>query len=92
MDGTAGASEAGPVYVKYIGNPGVSVLRACLHLTPPRPADTLVKITHGYKLNGKDQEKTVELARPGEYTIDCDGEVENVFIKIGKPSVGWPLP
>ena len=76
------------VYVKYIGNPGVSVLRACLHLTPPRPADTLVKITHGYKLGGKDQEKTIELAKPGEYTIDCDGEVENVFIKIEKPSVG----
>ena len=74
------------VYIKYIGNPGVNVLRASLHLTPPRPADTAVKITHGYKLAGKDQEKTVDLAKPGEYSIDCDGEVENVFIKIEKPS------
>ena len=76
------------VYVKYIGNPGVSVLRACLHLTLPRPADTLIRITHGYKLNAKDQEKTVEMDKPGEYTVDCDGEVENVFIRMEKPSVG----
>ena len=79
-------APAETVYVKYVGNPAVNVLRACLHLTPAKPADPAVKITHGYKLGGKDQEKTVELAKPGEYAIDCDGEVENVFIKIEKPS------
>ena len=29
---------------------------------------------------------------PGDYTIDCDGPVENVFIRIEKPSGAMGLP
>jgi len=74
------------VYVRYYGKPGLNVIRACLHLTPPRPHDPAVRITHGYKLDGKMVEKTIEMKRPGPYTIDCPGKVENVFIRIEKPS------
>ena len=74
------------VYVKFTGKPAVNVVRACLHLTPPTKHDPAVKITHGYKLDGKMTEKTVEMKKPGDYQIDCDGEVENVFIKMEKPS------
>ena len=45
-----------------------------------------VAITHGYKLDGKLTEKTVEMNKPGDYTVDCPGKVENVFIRIAKPS------
>jgi len=78
------------VYVKFTGRPAVNVLRACLHLAPPRPHDPAVRITHGYKLDGKMTEKTVSMDAPGEYTIDCPGKVENVFIRIEKPSSPAP--
>ncbi len=74
------------VYVKFTGAPAVNVIRACLHVTPPTPHDPAVKITHGYKLDGKMTEKTVEMKKPGDYKIDCPGKVENVFIKVEKPS------
>ena len=74
------------VYVKFTGSPAVNVIRACLHLTPPTRHDAAVVITHGYKLDGKTVEREVAMGKRGGYTIDCDGKVENVFIKIAKPS------
>lgn len=70
------------VFVKYIGNPGVSVIRACLHLIPKQPVSSSIKITHGYKVNEKDQEKTVQFTNSSEYAITCKDDVENTFIKI----------
>ena len=74
------------VYVRYVGRPAVNVIRACLHLTPPRPHDPAVKITHGYELDGKMTEKAVEMRQPGDYTVECPGKVENVFVRVEKPS------
>jgi hypothetical protein len=79
-------SPADVVYVKYTGNPGVNVLRACLHVTPPGKHDPAVRITHGCQVDGKMVEKTVQMQAPGDYAIDVDGEVENVFVRIEKPS------
>ena len=79
-------APAEAVYVKFTGKPAVNVVRACLHLVPPGPHDPAVRITHGYKLDGKMTEKVVEMKAPGDYTIDCNGKVENVFIRIEKPS------
>ena len=76
------------VYVRYTGKPGVSVLRACLHVLPGEKHDPAVALTHGYRVGDKTIEKTVEMKAPGEYTIDCDGDVENVFVRIAKPSTG----
>ncbi len=75
------------VYVRFYGRPAVNVIRACLHLTPPVPHDPAVEITHGYKLDGKMTEKTVAMEAPGDYSVTCDGKkVENVFLRIAKPS------
>lgn len=75
------------VYVRYFGRPGVNTLRACAHLAPAVKHDPAVVITHGFELDGKPAEKVVELAQPGDYTVECAGEkVENVFIKVAKPS------
>jgi hypothetical protein len=74
------------VYAKFHGDPGLNVMRACLHLLPPGPPRTGVRITHVYKIDGQPREKTVESAGPTAYTIDCDGDPENVSITIGVPS------
>ena len=80
------AEPADVVYVRYYGRPGVNVIRACLHLLPAVKHDAAVKITHGYKLDGKLTRKAVSMKAPGDYKIDCPGKVENVFIRIEKPS------
>ena len=73
-------------YVKYTGNPGVNVLRATVHLKPEKTPQKAIRITHGYKLDGKLTEKVVEMEEPGDYTIGVDGRPENVFIRMAVPS------
>lgn len=74
------------VFARFTGRPGVNVLRACLHVIPAAKHDPAVKITHGYQIGQNALERTVEMNAPGDYTIDCDGDVENVFLRIEKPS------
>ncbi len=79
-------TPADEVYVKYTGNPGLNTIRACLHLIPLRPAQTHVCITHGYQIDNELHQETVQLDGPADYTIQCDGEPENVFVRIGVPA------
>ena len=74
------------VYVKFTGNPGLNVIRACLHLLPNQPSQTDLRITHGFSINGRLQTKTIDLDKPDDYTIECDGEPENLFIEMAVPS------
>ena len=74
------------VYVKYTGNPGLNVIRACLHLLPEQPSKTALQITHGFSINRQLQTKTIDLDKPDDYTIDCESEPENVFIEMTVPS------
>lgn len=75
------------VYLRYFGRPAVNQIRAAAHLTPVAKHDPAVKITHGFGADGKLTEKTVEMAAPGDYTVECAGEkIENVFIRIEKAS------
>jgi len=74
------------VFAKFTGRPGVNVIRACLHVIPAAKHDPAVTITHGYQSGGKTLEKSVQMKSPGDYAIECDGDVENVFIRIEKPS------
>ena len=74
------------VYVKFTGNPGLNVIRACLHLLPKRTPKTDLRITHGFSINGRLQTKTIDLDKARDYTIECDGEPENVFIEMTVPS------
>jgi len=85
--------HAEQVYIKYTGNPGLNVIRACLHLLPKHTPKTALRnqsrrlsITHGFSINGQLQTKTIDLDKPNGYTIKCDGEPENTFITIAVPS------
>ena len=74
------------VYVKYTGNPGLNVIRVCLHLLPDEPPQTNLRIVHGFSINGQLQTKTINLDKTGGYMVECDGEPENVFIEMTVPS------
>ncbi|MHC4438086.1 MAG: hypothetical protein ACYS3S_12055 [Planctomycetota bacterium] len=74
------------VYIKYTGNPGLNIIRACLHLLPKQPPKTNLKIVHSFSINGRVQTKTANMDKPGDYTIECDDEPENIFIEMAVPS------
>jgi hypothetical protein len=74
------------VYVKYTGNPGLNVIRACLHLVDNRPAQTRIQVVHGYVIDGFLHRKAINLAQPTSYTVTCDGEPENTFIEVSVSS------
>jgi hypothetical protein len=74
------------VYVKFTGNPGLNTIRACLHLLAKNPTKNNITIEHGYKIDGQLQIRAVELDRPGSYSVDCESEPENIFIRISVPS------
>jgi hypothetical protein len=74
------------VYVRFYGNPGLNTMRACLHLLPMKSSDTDVQITHEYAIDGRLYSKTQDMKEPGAYTINCDGDPENISVKIAVPS------
>ena len=74
------------VYVRYHGDPGLNTMRACLHLLPPTPPSTDLRITHTYNLAGRRYDKTVDLPKPGGYTIWCEGDPENLSLTLAVPS------
>lgn len=74
------------VHIKYTGLPGLNAIRACMHVIPERPPQTQIRITHGYQVDGQFRQETIDLDGPATYTIRCDEEPENVFIKVGVPS------
>jgi hypothetical protein len=74
------------VYVRYHGDPGLNTMRACLHLLPQTPPSTRLRVTHTYNLAGRRYDKTVDLPKPGVYTISCDGEPENLSLTLAVPS------
>jgi hypothetical protein len=74
------------VYIKYTGQPGLDTIRACMHVIPEQPQQTQIRITHGYKVDGQLRQETIDLDGPATYTVRCDEEPENVFIKVGVPS------
>lgn len=80
------AEPVNQVYVKYTGDPGLNAIRACLHLLPRHPVKTGARIVHGYRIDNQLQTRTIDVDGPESYTVECDGEPENVFIKIDVPS------
>jgi hypothetical protein len=74
------------IYVKYTGNPGLNVIRACLHLLPKQPTKTKLRIVHGFSLNGRLQTRKINLDKPDDYIIECESEPENIFIEMIVPS------
>jgi len=74
------------VYVKYTGNPGLNTVRACLHLVENQPAQTRIRVVHGYIIDEVLHRKAIDLRQPADYKVTCDGEPENVFIEVSVPS------
>jgi hypothetical protein len=74
------------VYVRFCGEPGLNTMRACLHLLPEEPPTTHVQVSHEYSIDGQAYRRTQDLAGPAAYTIDCDGDPENISIAIAVAS------
>jgi len=74
------------VYVRFYGNPGLNTMRACLHLVPKEPPSMDVQITHECTIDGRFYSRTQDLNGPAAYTINCDGDPENISVKIAVPS------
>jgi len=74
------------VFVRYTGKPAVNVLRATLHLKPERKPRQAIRITHAWKVGDRLEQKTVEMQRPGGYTVEVRGEPTNVFVRMEVPS------
>jgi hypothetical protein len=74
------------VYVRYTGNPGINVIRATVHLKPEKTPERAIVITHGYKLGDQRIEHDVSMTQPGDYTVQVDGDPENLFIRMAVPS------
>ncbi len=79
-------TPASDVYVKFTGNPAVNVIRACMHVYPTNPTKQHLSITHGFTMESRLHTQTIELDQPQNYTIECNSEPENVFIKMAVPS------
>lgn len=73
---------AGEVFVKFTGNPGLNTMRACLHLSPRKSPRNAVEITHTYRADSRIHSKRVELDEPGEYTVTCADDPENVSVSV----------
>ncbi len=85
-DGDVVLSEpAEVVYVKYTAKTGLNTIRACLHLLPEQTPETDLKVVHAYRLDGRLIETERRLSGPSTYTIDCDGDPENVSIRLEVP-------
>jgi len=80
------------VYLKYLGDPGLNQVWVYAHcLARSESSGDRVRVTHGYELEGRPVERTFELSRPGNYSIDCPGEPENRYIRFAlesKPAAG----
>jgi hypothetical protein len=74
------------VYVKFHGDPGLNMMRACLHLLPKDSPSAGVRIAHTYDIAGRRYEKTVDLTEPAAYPVSCDGDPENISVTIAVPS------
>ncbi len=74
------------VYVRFHGDPGLNTMRACLHLLPKESPTTRVQVTHEYLMDGHAYRRVQNLAGPAAYTIDCEGDPENVSVTIAAPS------
>jgi len=85
-DGDVALSEpADVVYVKYTANTGLNTIRACLHLLPKQASEDVLEVAHEYRVSGQFRTAEKRLTGPGTYTVDCDGQPDNVSLKLEVP-------
>jgi hypothetical protein len=78
------------VYVRIEPTYGLLNMAFHLHVSKPDAAKTVdqpVTVTHKFKVNAVEKTVTRELPKPGPYTVTCDGEPENVSVRLVAPSV-----
>ena len=72
--------------VRYVGQPGVNGVRVNLHsLRPDAKPDNRVVVTHGFKMDGKLQERSFTFDSATDYVIECPSTPEDVFVKLAVP-------
>ena len=85
-DGDVVLSDAADaVYVQYTAHTGLNTIRACLHLLPARAPEDNLKIVHAYRVDGRLKTTERRVTGPCAYTVDCEGEPENVSVKLEVP-------
>ena len=77
---------AGEVFVRYTGRPAVNTVRACLHLIPDKPIQKFIQVVHAYTVDGELIQREISLDQPQDYTLNCEDEPQNEFIRIRNPS------
>jgi len=74
------------VYVRFVGDPGLNTVRACLHVLPDeRPAQGM-QVVHEYQVGTKQVTQVIDLKETGSYRIDCSEEPESISIRMAVPS------
>ncbi|MBW7997882.1 MAG: hypothetical protein FVQ81_15195 [Candidatus Glassbacteria bacterium] len=81
------ASAAEKIWLKYVGNPGVNQIWVYAHCLPNKGAAQNAELTHGYRIGGELLEKKFTFDGPGEYTVNCPEEPENVYLDLYNPSL-----
>lgn len=66
----------------YTVKTGLNIIRARLHLIPEQPSENDLKIVHEYRLDRHLTKAEKWLSGPSTYAVDCDGEPEDVSIKL----------
>lgn len=77
---------ADDVYIRFVGDPGLNTVRACLHTLPKQPTTQMMEITHGFSINNELHTITKQMDQPQKYTIECEDKPENAFIRMSVPS------
>ncbi len=76
------------VFIRYVGDPALNNIRIYGHCVDEkaRPAGP-IQIHHGWREAGVVKQKRVTLRGPGFYTITCEEDPQDTFIRLAVPSV-----
>ena len=74
------------VYVRFIGDPGLNAVRACLHVIPDSSPSQALQLVHEYHMGDKQITHAIDLKNAGSYEINCPEEPENISIRLAVPS------
>jgi hypothetical protein len=75
------------VWLKYIGRPAVNQIWVYAHCLPNEEITKSVELTHGYRIGGELVEKKLSFDGPGEYSVTCPQEPENIYLDLYNPNL-----
>ena len=75
------------VYLKYVGDPAVNQIWVYAHCQGRTESNkNPIKVTHCYEQDGEIQERSFQFSGKSEYTINCETEPVDRFIRFELPS------